>query len=129
MYRGRHTEALQKTLERREHEDTAARLCAEVPRLTTLRLEISDGGGMMFGGAEHVRHVVVPRAPALFDIPCGDHGCKDGGHDLTFEILRALRATQVRFEGEHGCNGSVGADGASRCTRTMKYVAKATYQE
>jgi len=129
MFHGRHTEVMQRTLERREHEDSAARLSTEVPRLETLRIEISDGGGSMFGGVDHVRHVVVARAAALFNVTCGDHNCKDGGHDLTHEIMRALRATQVRFEGQHECNGSVGADGATRCTRTMKYVASATYRE
>jgi hypothetical protein len=128
MYSGRNREAQQRALERREHEDTAARLRAEVPQLATLKLEMKDGDATMFGAEEHVRHVVVQRAPALFEIRCGDRHCKDGGHDLTHAILRGLRESRVRIEGEDECNGTTGADGAARCVRILKYVAIATYQ-
>jgi len=124
----RNTEAAQRTLDRRLHEDGAARLHLEVPTLATLKLQILDGGGGTFGGVEHVKHVVVPSAPALFVIPCGDHNCKDGGHDLTWEIMRALRASEPKFEGQHQCSGSLGSMGSGQCTRVLKYVAIATYQ-
>ncbi len=99
----------------------------EIPRLATLKLDITDGGAVTFGGLVHVRHVVVPTAPALFEIMCGDRSCKDGGHDLTWEIMRALRASEPRFEGRHECSGSLGALGSGQCNRVLRYVATATY--
>ena len=123
----RTSEAAQRALDRRQHEDSAPRLHIEVPRLLTLRLDILDGGPVAMGGIVHVRHVVVAAAPALFDIPCADRHCKDGGHDVTWEIMRSLRANSARFEGEHECSGSVGAMGTSRCNRVMKYTRTATY--
>ena len=123
----RNTEAAQRAQDRRQHEDSATRLHAEIPRLATLKLDITDGGAVTFGGLVHVRHVVVNTAPALFEIVCGDRNCKDGGHDLTWEIMRALRASEPRFEGSHECSGSLGSLGSGHCNRVLKYVATATY--
>lgn len=125
---GRNKEAMQRALDRREHEDSAARLAVDVPTLSTLKLEVQDGRGAMFGAVSHVRHVVVGSAPSLFEMPCGDRSCKDGGHDFTWEIISALRNSRERFEGEHECNGSLGTDGAVRCARVMRYVGTATYK-
>ena len=72
-----------------------------------------------------MRHVVVASAPALFVPPCHDTQCKDGGHDLTDEILAALRRRSGRFAGEDACRGTVGSAG---CSRVLQYVAVATYQ-
>ncbi len=126
---GRNKEAAQRALDRREHEDKATRLAVEVPRLATLKLEVEDGKGATFGFVAHVRHVVVASAPSLFEFPCGDRMCKDGGHDLTREILAALRSGDERFEGEHVCDGSVGTEGAHACDRMLRYVGTATYRE
>jgi hypothetical protein len=73
-----------------------------------------------------VRHIVVASAPALFVMPCHDTQCKDGGHDLTTEILSALRGQKVNFQGEDVCSGVVGSAG---CSRVLGYVAVATYRE
>jgi len=126
---GRNKEAMQRAIDRRSHEDSAKRLAVEVPRLSSLKLELEDGRGAVFGCVTHVRRVVVENAPSLFELPCGDRMCRDGGHDFTREILGALRSSQVRFEGEHECDGSVGKDGGNRCSRVMRYVASATYAE
>lgn len=124
---GRNKEAMQRAADRREHEDSAARLAVEVPALSSLKLEVEDGRGATFGSVAHVRHVVVATAPSLFEMPCGDRSCKDGGHDMTREIVSALRNHQTRFEGEHECDGSIGTDGGIRCARVMRYVGTATY--
>jgi hypothetical protein len=121
----RNSEAAQRSQERRQKEDQAPRLSQEVPNLESLKLEISDGEQGMLGSVEHVRRVVVPSAPALFEIVCSNHSCKDGGHDLTSEIMRALRSGQERFEGSDACQGALGS---SRCANVLTYVATATYK-
>lgn len=126
---GKSREAARRATERREYEDSAARLATELPRLSTLRLELEDGRGSVFGFVAHVRHVVVPTAPALFEFPCGDRMCKEGGHDLTREILGALRAGKQRIEGAHVCGGLVGLDGSIPCGRVLHYVGSATLRE
>jgi hypothetical protein len=121
----RNSEAALRSAERKKREDEAPRLLAEVPRLVTLELAISDGEPGAVGGSDHVRHVVVARAPALFEMKCGNRDCKDGGHDLTHEIMRELRAGKTRLEGQDACGGSVGS---SRCPSVLRYVATATYK-
>jgi hypothetical protein len=97
-----------------------------IPSLQGLRLEVLERSpGISHPEHSHVRHVVVASAPALFVVPCHDTQCKDGGHDLTQEILAALRRRNERFEGEDVCHGTVGSTG---CSRTLGYVAVATYQ-
>src|SRR5262245_54567395 len=67
----RNTEAMQRAAERRKREDEAARLHDEVPRLASLKLEIEErGGGGTGAGSNHIRHIVVDTAPALFLLPC-----------------------------------------------------------
>jgi hypothetical protein len=119
-------EVTRRTAERRQREDEAPRLAAAIPALQGLRLEVLEHSSSISHPAHtHVRHVVVASAPALFVVPCHDTQCKDGGHDLTQEILAALRGRNARFEGEDVCRGSVGSAG---CSRTLGYVAVATYQ-
>ena len=123
--RRRQTEAARRADERRQREDEARRLKDEVPQLATLRLEIeesSSDSGM--NTVRHTRHIVVDHAPALFEIVCGDTSCRDGGHDLTWEIMRELRALSGEFEGEDVCAGQVGN---GECGRVLHYVAHATY--
>ena len=73
----------------------------------------------------HIRHVVVAHAPLLFEMPCRDQACKDGGHDVTNAIVRSLKNGETQFEGEHSCTGYVG-DGP--CQRVLRYVATASYK-
>lgn len=123
----RFNEAAQRYAERRQREDEAARLHDEVPRLESLKLEISEHrAGSRVAEPSHTRRIVVPRAPALFVIPCGDSACTDGGHDITYPVMRALRAGETRFEGEDACRGQIRS---SDCDRVLRFVATATYSE
>jgi len=122
----RNGEAAQRFAERRRREDEAPRLQDEVPTLASLKLEVDDRqAGAVSAEAKHVRRIVVENAPALFVISCGDLRCKDGGHDLTHEIMRALRSRTAQFEGTDECRGSLGT---SECRRILHYSAFATYR-
>jgi hypothetical protein len=124
--RRRNEEAAQRTAQRRKLEDAAPRLAATLPELDTLCLEIQEvRTGVVDTEASYIRRIVVSHAPALFILPCRDAACDSDGHDLTSEIMTALRARKPRFSGEHPCKGKVG--GAS-CQRTLAYVATATYR-
>jgi hypothetical protein len=121
----RQSEGAQRSAERRKREDESPRLIAEVPRLQSLSLEISERSeGSPVAEPTHVRRVVVQHAPALFVLPCGDARCKDGDHDVTFAVMKALRAGEKRFEGQDVCTGSVGT---SQCARVLHFVGIATY--
>src|SRR5579872_2232371 len=121
----RSREASERFAERRRMEDEAARLAAIAPRLISLRLDIEEGrGGAIASEAKHVRHVIVERAPALFLFPCGDPACKNGGHDLTYEVLNELRRQAEAFVVEDGCRGDVGT---ASCAMTVRIEAKAIY--
>ncbi len=119
MIRRNSPEAKQRSLERRKREDDAARLIDEVRRLGSLDIEIDDGGN------RYIKRVVVERAPALFDLPCPEKTCTNGGHDITRAMMQALRASATRFEGEDTCRGEIPS---GRCGRVIKFVAKATYR-
>jgi hypothetical protein len=119
-------EVTRRTAERRQREDEAPRLAATIPTLQGLRLEVLERtSSVSHPEHTHVRHVVVASAPALFVMPCHDTHCKDGGHDLTQEILAGLRGGTGRFEGKDACHGMIGTVG---CSRVLGYVAVATYQ-
>lgn len=122
--RRRNTEAAQRSQERREREDAAPRLHDVIPRLTSLALEIKEARDGEVS-VNYTRRVVVERAPALFEIPCTDPDCKQGGHDVTASILRELRGAKTRFEGEHTCDGQLGR---GACNRVLRYVGLAEYQ-
>ena len=126
MYNHRkQSEASQRFAERRKREDEAPRLSTEVPRLKNLQLEIQERTGVSsVAEPKHMRRIVVEHAPALFVIPCGDPRCKDGGHDITHDVLRALRSGETTFEGQDTC---VGSQGSGQCARVLHYVAIATY--
>jgi hypothetical protein len=127
MYR-RNTEAADRMRERRRLEDAAPRLAREVTSLKTLRLTLSfRRGEIKLLDASYVRVVVVPTAPALFDIACADSTCRDGGHALTTPMLQALRSGQTHFSGEVTCRGSAGTSG-NACTSVLIYEADATYE-
>jgi len=121
----RNSEAAERMAERRKREAEAPRLAATVPSLEKLRLEIIERSSSISRPEHtHTRHVVVESAPALFVMPCRDTQCKDGGHDLTAQIVGALQKRKERFEGEDACNGVVGS---STCSRILAYVGVATY--
>ena len=124
-YSRRQSEGAQRFAERRKREDESPRLAAEVPHLQSLALEIEERiEGNPVAEPTHVRRVVVQHAPALFVVPCGDARCRDGGHDVTHTVMRALRAGETRFEGQDICTGSVGA---GQCSRVLHFIANATY--
>ena len=118
------TEAARRYAERLQLEQEAPRLRDRVPALATLRLEITDGRSLTSGDAR-TRIIVVDTAPALFSLMCGDHACRDGGHDVTNAVLDGLRAGATRFEVQDVCYGSVGS---AQCGRTMKVEIMATYR-
>jgi hypothetical protein len=112
--------AKQRSQERRQREDEAPRLIKEVRRLTSLHIDVVNGG------TQYVWRIVVERAPALFEIACLEPACTNGGHDITRSVMQALRASSVRFEGEGVCPGDLPL---GACGRSLKYVAKATYRD
>ncbi len=123
--RTRNSEAAQRFAERRKREDEAPRLRDSVPHLASLRLEVEERrGATTAGDPKHVRLVVVESAPALFALPCGDHACKNGGHEVTDAVLRGLLAGRTRFELDDVCHGSIGT---ADCGRLMHIVVAATY--
>jgi hypothetical protein len=125
-FRSRNTEATQQAAERRQREDRAPRLMAEVPALEALKLEIQEmRAGNSVPETVHVKHVAVAHAPALFDLPCLDPTCMGGGHDVTSAVLAALRSRSAKFQGEHACNGTTRT---AQCTRVLRYIGMATYR-
>lgn len=125
-YGRRHGEAEERTAERRRREDGAPRLSERVPNLETLRLELREKrAGIFLPESVHVRPIPVAHAPALFELPCLDTGCKDGGHDLTETFVSQLQAGITNFTGEHACRGQTGT---AECQRVLEYVVTATYK-
>ena len=109
--------------ERRRREDEALKLCQLVPDLTSLEIEIEERSGA--GGVKHIRRFMVDHAPALFLVACGDPRCTEGEHDLTREVMRALRARQTSFRGSDECAGSIGP---SSCLRVIHFEGTARYR-
>ncbi len=125
MYR-RNTEAAERARARQQREDEATRLRDEIPKLASLKLEISfRRGDADVAESTHIRRVVVERAPALFFIPCANRDCHDGGHEVTLDVMRALRGNLERFEGSHACGGSVAN---APCTGIVRWVGSAEYR-
>jgi hypothetical protein len=125
MQNGRRTSAAtQRAEERRLRENEAPRLSTKVPGLLSLSLAIEDRSGTSVAQPKHVRRVVVERAPALFLIGCSDPNCKEGGHDVTDSVMRALIRRETIFHGEDQCYGALGP---SPCTRVLHYDAIADY--
>ena len=111
-----------RSVERRRREQEAPRLAHEVPGLKSLRIEVVEH--LPTGSSKHVKLVVVDHAPALFVLPCGDRDCHDGDHDLTHEVMRALRARQKELSGESRCEGTVRS---GNCNRSISYHVAAEY--
>lgn len=124
--RRHHGEADERAAERRRREDSAPRLIEQVPNLESVRLELREHrAGVFLPESVHVRPIPVMHAPALFDLPCLDTGCKDGGHDLTESFIRAFQAGTAHLTGEHACRGQTGG---AECQRVLNYVVTATYK-
>jgi hypothetical protein len=124
--RWRQREAQERFAERRRRENDAPRLLSVVPALESLKLRLEEhrAGGTL-AEASHLRPIVVAHAPALFVFTCQDSSCKDGGHDLTSEILLGLKSKKEEFQGEDACRGQVGS---AECARVLRYTATATYR-
>lgn len=120
--------AAQRFAERLEREDGAPRLLALVPGLKSLELAIQERRGSWpepTPEGSYVRHVVVSSAPAVFFITCHDPVCRDGGHELTSLVMRALRSQQAHFEAVDSCPGHLGS---ADCQRTIRVVGKVSYE-
>jgi hypothetical protein len=112
----------QRSLERRKREDETPRLAALFPDLTGLQMAITEHSAA--GTSKHVKHVVIARAPSLFIIVCGDERCQEGGHDITHEVMHALRSRRTHHTGDHECGGTTGS---APCTRRIDYEITAKY--
>lgn len=121
----RSAEAQRAAAERRQREDDAPRLEAVVPRLVALKIAFSEGEGNSTT-VEHVRRVVVGRAPALFEQRCASPACKEGMHDLTSVLVSALRQGREHLEGEDPCLGPL-LNGT--CGWVLRYVMTAEYRD
>lgn len=127
MNRRRNAERDERTLQRHEREDSAGKLLQKVPDLLTLSLAVQESRPEAGTGAsQYIRRIVVEHAPALFEMPCSYAYCKDGGYDVTREVLDALSARKTNFEGESSCRGTSGQTGD--CARVLHYVGTATYK-
>jgi hypothetical protein len=127
MYRpGKQSAAALRAADRRERENAAPRLHSEVPNLTSLRLEVEEKSPTSSAlQPKYTRFIMVASAPALFLLPCGDSNCVDGGHDVTGQVMTALRAGKTHFGGEDECRGSIGT---SYCARVLHFQAAAEYR-
>lgn len=111
--------------DRWKREDEATRLSDEIPALKALRLDIYERrGDQAIQGTKYTRHIIVSRAAALFVLPCSEPKCQDGGHEVTFEVMRKLRELATSFEGTSTCCGYVGDN---PCSRELHYIATAQY--
>ena len=108
-----------------QREDEATRLAVEVDQLRSLRIVIEEWrGDQLISGARYTKHVIVSRAPARFEVPCGDPKCQEGGYDITDDLMRGLRARATSIEGQSECRGTIGD---KFCDRVVKFAATATY--
>lgn len=107
--------------EQKRREDEAPRLRDVVPKLNALRLRFEERGRDEETKVSYTRHIVVATAPALFAVRCVAPGC-NGRYELTEPILRGLRQSMKRIEGETACTGSIGDH---YCDRTLVYVCEA----
>lgn len=127
MNRRRNAERDERTLQRHEREDAAGKLLRKVPDLLSLSLAVHESRPEAGTGASnYIRRIVVEHAPALFEMPCSNAYCKDGGYDVTREVLDALMSHKTHFEGDGACRGSSGTNGD--CARILRYVGTATYK-
>lgn len=123
----RRTDASERYAARKRQEDEAPRLKEIVPNVTACKVEVVEKHrDTTVPDVSHTRHIVVAHAPALLVIPCCDPSCRDGGHDVTTQLLRGLREGRPVFEGDDVCRGSIGS---VECGRTLHFTARATYED
>jgi hypothetical protein len=123
---GKQSAAAARAQDRREREDGARRLQAEVPELVSLQFSMEERSDTTtVSQPKYTRHIMVATAPALFLVPCGDRNCVDGGHDVTSQVMRALQSHKTSFEGTDSCSGSLGS---ANCSRVLHYTAVAEYK-
>ena len=112
--------------ERWQRENDAPRLAATFTTLQKLRLDLTESrDGQRIAGTQRTLHIIVERASTHFEVPCGDPRCADGGHDISYEVMRGLSAGQELCQGEHWCAGYV-ADRS--CGRQLHFSAVAKYE-
>lgn len=111
--------------ERWRREDAAPRLVRMAPTLETLRLMLKEfREDSPAPGSERTQHVVVARAGARFEFPCGEPKCQAGGYDVTSDVLDSLGKQREHFEGSMSCCGMVGDN---PCRRSLRFTGVATY--
>ena len=111
--------------DRWKREDEAPRLKEKMPTLTSLRLELEEfSEDHSVVGTRRVRLIVIDHAAALFEIPCSDPKCEDGGHEVTREVMTALAKQPARFEFESSCHGFLAGH---PCGRRLKIIGQAEY--
>ncbi len=121
----RDPEALARARERREKNDAAKRIKEIVPNLATMKLQVSEKPIKADAdkAITHIKHVIVDRAPARFELPCCDHKC-DGSHDFTEFVLEGLQKKEASFSSTDPCGG---AAKEGPCHFEMTITAMATY--
>ena len=125
MNRQSRIEAAGRATERRRRENAAPRLQELVSRIASLRLDIEEyRREATEPQVRYTRHIVIERAPALFNLGCTDADCTDGGHDVTSMIMGALRNSSTDFTGEDRCYGN---RYGQTCGSRLTYRAHATY--
>ena len=115
--------AAQRSIARRQREDGAPRLRDSVSALLSLEIELVEDAGT--SSTKHRKHVVIASAPALFLIPCGDQECRDGGYDITMEVMSSLQQGRGHVAGEHFCQGQLGT---VPCSRRLQYQTCAVFR-
>lgn len=126
MNRRRNAERDERTLQRHEREDAAGELLRKVPDLLTLSLAVHESRPRRIASAPPTTSAASwSSTPALLEIPCSNAYCKDGGYDVTREVLDALMSHKTHFEGD-STSGSSGTSGD--CARILRYVGTATYK-
>jgi hypothetical protein len=116
--------AAQRSAEHRKNEDESPRLSAGAPGLASLRIEVTQRG--LGGTTKHTKLVVVERAPALFVIACAQPACREGGHDITREVMYALARRCEEYSGESSCGGTTGN---APCSETLTYRMIAEFRD
>jgi hypothetical protein len=125
-FKEKELERKERRLQRTEREDAAGKLQQRVPDLADLSIaihEVRPGG--CTSDTHYIRRVVLASAPALFEVPCSDTRCEDGGYDVTREILYVLASHQPHAEGHQTCRGRCGQ---MDCGRTLRWVTTAKYR-
>lgn len=120
------TKVTEDVAERRRREDESPRLRTVVPRVRSVRLELSESRGQGQVEFTHIKRIVVENAPSVFMIPCGEPRCHHGSYDLTDFIITGLRRGETRIEATDTCLGDVGT---AQCGRVLRCVVVAEYAD